>query len=285
MNTSETVEEIPLKKNEIMRLLNASKSSSFKNDKDSLIAKKVSNFKPRSLIEIAEETAQKLKFQEKKINDEIIEKPIINEKEEALEKEVQLEQGDDEGSKLQALEKRIEELTQSNLEKDKQIEEKFKQGLNEGQEKINKEFKERINLALKSLEQAQNLILGINSSQFIELREEMINTIISLASEKAGIEIKKLPEKFYNRIETLIENIDQKTRTPSIFLSTNDFEIIEKYITENSEKKYNLVIDNELVSGDVIIEIGSIKASDTFKDFIDQKVDADSDDEGKESND
>tara|TARA_B100001057_G_scaffold463105_1_gene516734 strand:- start:211 stop:1068 length:858 start_codon:yes stop_codon:yes gene_type:complete len=285
MNTSETVEEIPLKKNEIMRLLNASKSSSFKNDKDSLIAKKVSNFKPRSLIEIAEETAQKLKFQEKKINDEIIEKPIINEKEEALEKEVQLEQGDDEGSKLQALEKRIEELTQSNLEKDKQIEEKFKQGLNEGQEKINKEFKERINLALKSLEQAQNLILGINSSQFIELREEMINTIISLASEKAGIEIKKLPEKFYNRIETLIENIDQKTRTPSIFLSKNDFEIIEKYITENSEKKYNLVIDNELVSGDVIIEIGSIKASDTFKDFIDQKVDADSDDEGKESND
>ncbi len=283
MNTSETLEEIPLKKNEIMRLLNASKSSSFKNDEDSLIAKKECNFKPRSLIEIAEETAQKFKFQEKNINDEIIEKPIINEKEEVSKREIELEKEDEKKRKVEELEKKIEELTQSNIEKNKQLEERYEQGLNEGQEQINKDFKERINQALKSLEQAQNLILGINSSQFIELREEMINTIISLASEKAGSEIRKLPEKFYNRIETLIENIDQKTRTPSIFLSKDDHEIIEKFMTENSNKKYNLVIDKELVSGDIIIEVGSIKASDTFKDITEEKVD--NDNEGKKIND
>lgn len=283
MNTSETVEEIPLKKSEIMRLLNASKTSSFKNDEDSLIAKKETNFKPRSLIEIAEETAQKLKFQEKKLNDEIIEEPIINDDEESVEKKEELEQHNDEEKKLEALEKRVQDLTQSNVEKDKKLDEKYRQGLNEGQEQVNKEYKQRIDEALKSLEQAKNLILGINSSQFIELREEMINTIVSLASEKAGSEIKKSPEKFYNKIENLIENIDQKTRTPTIFLSKEDYEIIEKYIIENTDEKYNLVINNNFVPGEVVIEVGSIKVSDTFKDLIDHKVD--NDDEGKENND
>ena len=268
MNTSETLEDIPLKKNEIMRLLNASKNSSFKTDDNSLISQRKTNFKRRSLIEIAEQTANKLKL-DKEIVDK--EKTIIEEnKLEKVLNEEKKEETKVEKNKLEELEKKNKELIINIAEKDKIIDEKYLQGVSDGEKKINEKYEEKLNHALNALEQAKNLILGINSSQFIELREEMIKTIISLASERAGNEIKNLPEKFFEKIERLIEDIDQKTRAPKIFLNKEDSELIKKFMTENTEKKYNLIVDEKLISGEVVIEIGSIKVTDTFDNIINQ---------------
>jgi len=268
MNTSETLEDIPLKKNEIMRLLNASKNSSFKTDDNSLISQRKTNFKRRSLIEIAEQTANKLKL-DKEIVDK--EKTIIEEnKLEKVLNEEKKEETKVEKNKLEELEKKNKELIINIAEKDKIIDEKYLQGVSDGEKKINEKYEEKLNHALNALEQAKNLILGINSSQFIELREEMIKTVISLASERAGNEIKNLPEKFFEKIERLIEDIDQKTRAPKIFLNKEDSELIKKFMTENTEKKYNLIVDEKLISGDVVIEIGSIKVTDTFDNIINQ---------------
>lgn len=274
MNTSETLEDIPLKKNEIMRFLNASKNTSFKNDEGSLIAKKETTFKRRSLIEIAEQTANKLKLDKDKENLENSLKEV-NKIEKTIEKENEEKEINLEDNKIEELQKKVQELTDINNAKDKEIEEKYLKGLEDGEKKVNKEYESKLNQSLNALEQAKNLILGINSSQFIELREEMIKTIISLASERSGNEIKDLPEKFFEKIEKLIENIDQKTRTPKIFLNEKDLEFINKYMIENSEQKYDLIKDEKLMSGEVIIEVGSIKVVDTFESNINQSINED----------
>ena len=271
MNTSETLEDIPLKKNEIMRFLNASKNSSFKNDEESLIAQKETTFKRRSLIEIAEQTANKLKLDQDKEN---VENSLneVNRIENKNEKEKKEEEINLENNKIDELQNKIQELTDVNNAKDKNIEERYIQGLADGEKKVKEEYEDKLNQALNALEQAKNLILGINSSQFIELREEMIKTIMSLASERSGNEIKDLPEKFFEKIEKLIENIDQKTRTPKIFLNEKDLEFINKHMIENSEQKYDLIKDEKLISGEVVIEVGSIKVVDTFENIIDQNI-------------
>ena len=271
MNTSETLEDIPLKKNEIMRFLNASKNSSFKNDEESLIAQKETTFKRRSLIEIAEQTANKLKLDKDKEN---VENSLneVNRIENKNEKEKKEEEINLENNKIDELQNKIQELTDVNNAKDKNIEERYIQGLADGEKKVKEEYEDKLNQALNALEQAKNLILGINSSQFIELREEMIKTIMSLASERSGNEIKDLPEKFFEKIEKLIENIDQKTRTPKIFLNEKDLEFINKHMIENSEQKYDLIKDEKLISGEVVIEVGSIKVVDTFENIIDQNI-------------
>lgn len=274
MNTSETLEDIPLKKNEIMRFLNASKNTSFKNDEGSLIAKKETTFKRRSLIEIAEQTANKLKLDKDKENLENSLKEV-NKIEKTIEKENEEKERNLKDNKIEELQKKVQELTDINNAKDKEIEEKYLKGLEDGEKKVNKEYESKLNQSLNALEQAKNLILGINSSQFIELREEMIKTIISLASERSGNEIKDLPEKFFEKIEKLIENIDQKTRTPKIFLNEKDLEFINKYMIENSEQKYDLIKDEKLMSGEVIIEVGSIKVVDTFESNINQSINED----------
>ena len=271
MNTSETLEDIPLKKNEIMRFLNASKNSSFKNDEESLIAQKETTFKRRSLIEIAEQTANKLKLDKDKEN---VENSLneVNRIENKNEKEKKEEEINLENNKIDELQNKIQELTDVNNAKDKNIEERYIQGLADGEKKVKEEYEDKLNQALNALEQAKNLILGINSSQFIELREEMIKTIMSLASERSGNEIKDLPEKFFEKIEKLIENIDQKTRTPKIFLNEKDLEFINKHMIENSEQKYDLIKDEKLISGEVVIEVGSIKVVDTFENIVDQNI-------------
>ena len=41
---------------------------------------------------------------------------------------------------------------------------------------------------------------------------------------------------------------------------------------ENSEQKYDLIKDEKLISGEVVIEVGSIKVVDTFENIIDQNI-------------
>ena len=90
----------------------------------------------------------------------------------------------------------------------------------------------------------------------------MSEQILSLASERAGLEISRLPEPFIEKIESLIETIDKNTRTPTIYLNKQDLEVVKSFLRDEDQRNYILKSKPELVCGDVIVDIDSISASD-----------------------
>lgn len=259
----ERVQDGPLKNSEIIRFLEASKTS-YKTVESILTDKKEPVFQQRTLIDIASEVQLR--------NNALKQEPDLNEKledtqpEESFEEENKYEtdsqklEEEKEALRL-AEEKKLqdEQLAQENKEK-----EIFEKGFAEGKANSEMEATKKLENGLIALENARKSMLDLNASHFINLRDKIASQILNLSSERAGVEIKDLPDMFFNKIESLLETIGQTTKEPLVFLNPSDLAAIQDTITAQKETiGISFEPSEELMNGDIIIEIGSIQVKDT----------------------
>ena len=259
----ERVQDGPLKNSEIVRFLEASKTS-YKAVESILTDKKEPLFQQRTLIDIASEVQLRnnaLKQQpdlDEVIEDVQSEEPLEGEKEDELEPQ-NLEE-EKEALRL-AEEKKLQEEQLAQENKEKEI---YEKGFTEGKAAAEIEATAKLENGLIALENARKSMLDLNASHFINLRDKIASQILNLSSERAGIEIKDLPDKFFNKIESLLEMIGQTTKEPVVFLNPSDLNAIQEIISAQKETiGFSFESREELMNGDIIIEIGSIHVRDT----------------------
>ena len=279
----ERVQDGPLKNSEIARFLEASKTS-FKTVDGILSEKKEPMFQQRSLIDIATEAKSRHSIlHETSDHEENTESNPINEDLEVNEENTtEAEKLKHEEEALRLIdEKKIQD---AKIEQEKREKEIFEKGYAEGKASAEKETEEKLANGLIALENARKSILDLNASHFIDLREQIASQILKLATERAGHEIKNLPEQFYNKIESLLETIGQATKEPKIFLNGNDLAAIQETISDNKEHiGFNFRSREGLMNGDIVIEIGSISLCDMAFERSEIKDENNSNDYEKES--
>ena len=178
---------------------------------------------------------------EKNPNDKIIEPP-----------EKEMPNFDDEEASKQNV------ITPSN--NDEAIEAARKEGIEIGKTMA---FSEMEKDQKNSVEALNLLIKNIKSKEIIdksELMNSIINVIITLASERAGVEIDKTPETFKKKIVAFVNEIEHASKKVIVNLNPRDAELIKKiskepYFEENIELKEN----SELFRGDFILQMGTIE--------------------------
>ena len=258
----ERVQDGPLKNSEITRFLEASKTS-YKAVDNILTDKKEPLFQQRTLIDIASEvelrknvTKQQLEIEE---IEEVNQSQLISDQEESDAAAQKIE--DQKESERVLEEKKLEDQRLAQEQKEKA---NYDRGFAEGKAEAELEAKEKLENGLISLENARKSMLDLNASHFINLRDRIASQILYLSSERAGIEIKALPEKFLSKIETLLETIGQVTKEPIVFLNSSDLDTIQETISAKNDGLGVLFkSDKSLLSGDIIIELGSISLRDT----------------------
>ena len=149
-------------------------------------------------------------------------------------------------------------ITPSN--NDEAIEAARKEGIEIGKKMA---FSEMEKDQKKSVEALNSLIKNIKSKETIdksELMNSITNVIITLASERAGVEIDKTPEILKKKIVAFVNEIEHASRKIIVNLNPRDVELIKKiskepYFVENIELKEN----SELLRGDFILQMGTIE--------------------------
>lgn len=262
----ERVQDGPLKTTEISRFLEASKTS-YKTVNNILTDKKESRFQQKTLIEIASETEIRNNAAKIDLTNEPI--PAMPEEHQTSEeiKEIELNEQKRKDEEKESLrlseEKEKEDARLIQEEKEKEI---YQRGFVEGKEAADIEAKKNLNSGLLALENARKSILDLNASHFINLREQIAAQILSLSSERVGLAIKDLPEEFFSKIEALIETIGQTTQSPIVYLNPDDLKSIQDSISAQEENVgFNFRSQDDLMNGDIIIEIGSISIKDLAK--------------------
>ena len=262
----ERVQDGPLKNSEIIRFLEASKTS-YKAVESILTDKKEPIFQQRTLVDIASEVQLRsgTSKQEKDL-DEIVEDTQSQETfEDEKEDETSSQKLEEEKEALRlAEEKKLQDEQLALENKEKEI---YEKGFAEGKAAAEIEATKRLENGLIALENARKSMLDLNASHFINLRDKIASQILKLSSERAGVEITDLPDNFFNKIETLLEMIGQTTKEPVVFLNPSDLDAIQDTIlTQKDTIGFSFEPSEALMNGDIIIEIGSIHIKDTATD-------------------
>ncbi len=149
-------------------------------------------------------------------------------------------------------------ITPSN--NDEAIEAARKEGIEIGKKMA---FSEMETDQKKSVEALNMLIKNIKSKETIdksELMNSIINVIITLASERAGLEIDKAPEILKKKISALVDEIEHASKKVIVNLNPKDAELI-KDISKDSQFVENIELkeNSELLRGDFILQMGTIE--------------------------
>ena len=115
----------------------------------------------------------------------------------------------------------------------------------------------------KSVDALNMLIKNIKSKETIdksELMNSITNVIITLASERAGLEIDKTPQVLKDKIVAFVDEIEHATKKIILNLHPKDAELI-KQITKEAQLDQNIELkeNSELFRGDYILQMGSIE--------------------------
>ena len=115
----------------------------------------------------------------------------------------------------------------------------------------------------KSIDAINLLINNIKSKETID-KSDLLNSIneviISLASERAGLEIDKTPKVLKDKIVAFVEEIEHASKKVTLNLHPKDAELIEDISIETQlDENIELKKNSELFRGDFIIQMGTIE--------------------------
>ena len=142
----------------------------------------------------------------------------------------------------------------------------FNDGLKAGKNEMTREFKQKFLEQENTLDALISSLSKISFAETQKLEKDIQESILLLASERAGITISEFPEHFLKRIEKLINRLGTSAEKPVIKINKIDLQHIEK-VRENSEKlsKINFIEDETLNHGDIIVSIGGIELEDILE--------------------
>ncbi|MDC3014145.1 flagellar assembly protein FliH [Alphaproteobacteria bacterium] len=142
----------------------------------------------------------------------------------------------------------------------------FNDGLRAGKNEMIHEFKQKFLEQENTLDALISSLSKISFAETQKLEKDIQESILLLASERAGITISEFPEHFLKRIEKLINRLGTSAEKPVIKINKSDLQHIEK-VREDSEKlsKINFIEDETLNHGDIIVSIGGIELEDILE--------------------
>ena len=147
-----------------------------------------------------------------------------------------------------------------------QYESGFNDGLKAGKNEMTREFKQKFLEQENTLDALISSLSKISFAETQKLEKDIQESILLLASERAGITISEFPEHFLKRIEKLINRLGKSAEKPVVKINKSDLLHIQK-VGENSEKlsKINFIEDETLNHGDIIVSIGGIELEDILE--------------------
>ena len=251
-------ENLPLKTEEIISILNKTTNSKFLKS-DEIIANIALNFKKFSLEEIAKKNEVKIEPDNNSV--EAREKSTG----EILKQSQEIE--DKEKSDEAIIEEKVPEKIYTKEEADKIANELaktyYQNGFNAGENNLKKELQggeQAIAMALKNTIDS----LFFVSSEFIEkLNLDLNKTIMEICNSIVGYEIDKVPENFIKKINSLVESIQSSSNNIKVILNKDDHVSINDYLKKNKPLvDLKLEIDEKLQRGDLVLKSGGIEIND-----------------------
>ena len=249
-----------LKTEEILSLLSKTRQDFIK---DQEILENIPNlFKKKTLIELANNSANK------KSKSQEIEKSEIKEKDENKETDNGLS-----ADKEEELEKKIDEKKYTEVEAKKMANDLAKEYYNKGYYLgIKKKTKEELEKGEKALAVTfKNIIdnIFITSPEFSEKITSKLNQkISSIIKEIIGYEIDTRTDFFVKKITELCKIFDENNKI-KILLNESDYNSVKKFCSENKiDLNISLLADKNLQRGDLKIKSGSIEISEIIDDKI-----------------
>ena len=142
----------------------------------------------------------------------------------------------------------------------------FSAGLETGRNEIKETLEQKFTEQQNTFDRLITTLTKMSSIETKELEADIQATILSLASERAGIAIFEMPENFINRIGQLMSRLGSSVESPIIKLNMADLKHIEA-AKENSDTLSNIkfIEDETLNHGDISISLGGIEIEDILK--------------------
>jgi len=143
------------------------------------------------------------------------------------------------------------------------LEEGHARGLEEGRAAGRAEASAQLERAIQAFEAAAGKLGGLTEIDSSALGESIHNTILTLASERAGRAIAEQPDAFADRIEGLLAAIRTASGQPVIHLNPGDLGSIQPLVETREKLRHcSFVAAPDLAAGDLTVTVGTIGIDD-----------------------
>lgn len=143
------------------------------------------------------------------------------------------------------------------------LEEGHAKGVEEGRAAGRAEASAQLERAIQAFEAAAETLGGLTKIDTSQLGESIHNTILTLASERAGRAIVDQPDAFADRIEGLLDTIRTASGRPVIHLNPGDLGSIKPLVETREKLRHcSFVAEPGLAAGDLTVSVGTIGIDD-----------------------
>lgn len=114
---------------------------------------------------------------------------------------------------------------------------------------------------LQAFDSALTALLSYDKDQIDAFSNEIQRLVLRLATQRAGIAIADLPEKFIEKIDALAEQVGRRLADAEIHLNAADIEQIRPMMEEHGGS-YRFVPEPAMAHGDVKLVFGGVEVED-----------------------
>lgn len=141
----------------------------------------------------------------------------------------------------------------------------YDRGLEAGKQQVRDEVEEMMSHALGLLENTVTAFAEQADGAVEVLARTIEQSIISLASSRAGAQIETTPKAFAARIQKLVERMGTATQSPIIRLHPSDVIVLTSVLEQSSSLlNLRLVSDDTLQRGDVELSLEGVQLTDVL---------------------
>jgi flagellar assembly protein FliH len=118
--------------------------------------------------------------------------------------------------------------------------------------------------------QLQRLISSLSSDKVVDMdivTQSIRDAVLSLASDRIGLEITDMPDPLLVRFETMLNNLSHLVGKREVFVSPDDVPILQKCLSDQPNPPLiHLQGEPELLRGDVRVRVGGAEVTDLLRD-------------------
>ena len=139
------------------------------------------------------------------------------------------------------------------------IDEAYARGLSEG----DTQARQRLEDGCLRLENLVTSLIGHEAIDVEELGRHIEETVMRLASLRAGYAIKEMPQPFAQTIEHLVQRVSKEAGSGTLYLNTADLAVVQPLLeSRDSFIHIGFKADDTLKPGDIRLSVGSVEAED-----------------------
>lgn len=139
----------------------------------------------------------------------------------------------------------------------------YAEGFAAGRSAAEADMQTRMASAVEALEKAAHSLCHPPGQAIATLRADIVEAVLKLAAERAGLEIDAMPAAFVERIEILAERIHGKATQAVLRLNPEDYAAITEVIVgSDTLAVMRIVTSVELSRGDVELIVDGLRMSD-----------------------